>query len=302
MGIAWAIVAALIATGCYSPRAEDCSYTCNAGPCPSGLHCVNNFCRESPEAAVACSPGGADGRIDVLPSSYPTAVLADDPIAYFRLGEMAGATQAINEIAGTGLGTYTPSVMLGTPGALSDTSTAATFDPGAGAQCAAVTSLPIYEIIAGDSFSLEAWVNLKAYSQTVNREIVGKLGAVTADAGYSLGLQWEPSLGMSRIRLRMGDGTMGESETGNGLTLDTWHHVVATFNATTMTVRFYVDGQDAGSDVFMQSSVAIESADFTIGCRDNGTLESGFDGAIDEVAFYRKVLTPMQVMTHFANR
>ncbi|MBA3397086.1 MAG: LamG domain-containing protein [Deltaproteobacteria bacterium] len=305
MGTVVALVAALIVTGCYSPRAEDCAYTCNAGACPSGLYCVQAVCRDEPAKLGPCTSNSDAGR-DVIPSNYSSVVLADLPTAYFRLGEMVGATQAFNEIAGAGDGAYTPSVMLGMPGALSDTSTAATFEPSTGVQCATVTSAARYDISNAASFSLEAWIHIETYLQTTtsHREIVGKLGAVGAvDSGYSLGLQWEPSAGMSRIRLRVGDGVAAQTLAGAALSLDTWHHVVATLEGTNKAVKFYVNGQNAGTGTFTVDSAAITTADFAIGCRDErGTLREGFDGSIDEVAFYRTVLSPGQVMTHFQNR
>jgi hypothetical protein len=305
MGFAGALVVLLIATGCYQPSAADCSYMCNAGACPTGLHCVNNFCREDPRATGVCRPTSGDGSLDVFASPYVQSVLMDQPAAYFRLGETSGTTAA-NMIPMTPSGMYIGGVHLGAPGALSDLSTAVTFKPTSGPQCVKVMSDPAFEVSAEVSFSLEAWIKLDSYEMSIV-EIAGKLGGPTP-AGYSLGLQYEPTALRSRLRLRIGDGAMGETAIGMGapspfLDLDTWYHVAATLDSQTEQVKFYMNGAPMGMANLTRQPVLVPSAGFTIGCQDeSGTLTAGFNGTIDEVAFYRSVLTPERVMTHYASR
>jgi len=279
---------------------------CNGGACPTGLHCVNNFCREDPRATGVCTPpAGGDGSLDVLPSAYVQSVMMDQPTAYFRLDETSGTTAA-NMIPTIPSGMYIGDVQLGVPGALSDLSTAVTFKPTSGIQCVKVMSDPAYEVSANDSFSLEAWIKINSYEMAIV-EIAGKLGGPTT-AGYSLGLQYEPTQLQSRLRLRVGDGAMGDTATGMGvpnpfLDLDTWYHVAATLDAATEEVKFYVNGAPMGMDIVTRQPVVVPSAGFTIGCQDeSGMLTAGFFGSIDEVAFYRSVLPPERVMTHYASR
>lgn len=303
MGCVGALVAALIVTGCYTPRAEDCSYTCNAGACPTGLHCVNNFCREDPRATDLCTPTGGDGSLDVPPSSYPQSVLMDNPTAYFRLGETSGTT-AVNTIPAAADGMYIGLVTLGQAGALSDLSTAAAFNPTTGTQCVKVMADPAYEIDSGVSITLEAFIKIDSYEMSV-REIAGKLGLQSTNpAGYAFGLQYDGSASRSRLRLRVGDGAMGETVVGMGyLDLGTWYHVAATLDAMNGAVQFYINGAPMGMANLTWKPIMIPSAAFTIGCQDeSGTLKAGFNGTIDEVAFYRHVLPPERVMAHYASR
>lgn len=79
----------------------------------------------------------------------------------------------------------------------------------------------------------------------------------------------------------------------NGL-WDDWHHIVAVFtkSGTTGTVQIYVDGKkdsNLGNNSSLPSSSMSNAADFRIGRRNDNTV--GFNGEIDEVAFWSKALT-----------
>src|SRR5215831_14920886 len=64
-----------------------------------------------------------------LLSAYSSAVLADHPVAYYRLGETSGTT-AVDSSGNGSNGTYVGGVALGQPGALlpGDTDPAAGFN------------------------------------------------------------------------------------------------------------------------------------------------------------------------------
>src|SRR5207248_8254630 len=80
----------------------------------------------APSNAVTPSTGGGGG------GAYSTTVLADGPVAYWRLGETAGT--AIADSSGNGrTGTASGGVTLGVPGALTgDPNTAVAFDGSTG--------------------------------------------------------------------------------------------------------------------------------------------------------------------------
>src|SRR6185369_10428119 len=63
-------------------------------------------------------------------TGYATAVLADGPVSYWRLGEAAGTVAA--DSAGSRAGTYTGGVTLGQSGALADLSRSLRLDGSTG--------------------------------------------------------------------------------------------------------------------------------------------------------------------------
>ncbi len=58
-----ASLAALALTGCYSPRYEDCQFSCSsANTCPTGMECVQGTCRiEGQTGSCGNDDAGADG-------------------------------------------------------------------------------------------------------------------------------------------------------------------------------------------------------------------------------------------------
>src|SRR2546421_5251345 len=88
------------------------------------------------------------------PPSYRASVLADHPVAYWRLSEATGAVMA--DASGNGNdGAYAGAVTLGQPGALASAGdTAVGFEPtGGAARVARMTSLPAKLV------TIEVWLN-----------------------------------------------------------------------------------------------------------------------------------------------
>jgi hypothetical protein len=84
----------------------------------------------------------------------------------------------------------------------------------------------------------------------------------------------------------------GGSVTGyNGITLNTWSFIVATYSGGTVTI--YQNGSKAISGSL---TVGTPNGAFTIG--DNSTKGSSnvFNGSIDDVRLYASVLSPAEVM------
>jgi len=88
------------------------------------------------------------------PPSYKASVLADHPVAYWRLDEATGTVMA--DATGNGHdGVYAGAFSLGQPGALaSDDDLAVGFDPAGGA--ATVASSPSFQV---NKVSIEIWIN-----------------------------------------------------------------------------------------------------------------------------------------------
>ena len=106
---------------------------------------------------LICTAFAALGPVRAQADSYSAAVLTDNPVSYWRLGESSGTTAA--DESGANPGTYLNSPTLGAPSLLaSDTAdTAVSFD-GVN-DTVKVPSSPSLEL--GSTLSLEAWIKPK---------------------------------------------------------------------------------------------------------------------------------------------
>ena len=77
----------------------------------------------------------------------------------------------------------------------------------------------------------------------------------------------------------------------------TWQHVVMTYNAANGFMELYYNGELVGTNTVPNSIVGpfITGEEFRVGTRQSNTLIDYFDGDIDEIALYHKVLTQREV-------
>ena len=132
---------------------------------------------------------GRAGRISVDPTgfrrqrvagggvAYNTAVTADSPSAYWRLGETTGTTAA-NQVSGSPAGTYAGGLALGGTGALTgDPDKAPTFD---GVDDKASVASNAALDLGNGPFSIEIWIKRNAMNHTDEMISKGTAGAASA--------------------------------------------------------------------------------------------------------------------------
>jgi hypothetical protein len=222
------------------------------------------------------------------PSAYAQVVLADDPVAYWRLDETSGVT--VRDFSGHGNdATYIGGVHAGAPGAIAnDPDTAATFDGATGYLDAG----NVFAFAGTEPFSVEAWVrstSMQNYGGVFSREDTsggppseGYLGFVSPGNGV---------YGFQRL-----DGNNLTSITSMS-TASTSHydHVVATYDGNVMTV--YVNGAPEAMEA-ASFPIAGATHDFVVGAEVGGA-EDFFEGELDEVAVYEHVLEANRVSAHY---
>jgi hypothetical protein len=197
-------------------------------------------------------------------------------------------------LGAAGNGENSADVTLGLPGAVS-----AGGDTAVGYGGGARTTVPFNTALNPSSsspFTVEFWA--KPFADT--DDAVGPsplFNRVTSgDRSGWVFFQRSPTTGWN-FRMYDGNGsTVGFDLTGGSNAADTWSHVVAVWNGTTPFL--YVNGALAddtstGSGSYNASSSAILS----LGSYDDGN--NPFNGAVDEMAFYRSALTPLQILGHF---
>lgn len=229
--------------------------------------------------------------------SYPEAVLADRPMAYWRLDE-AGGTTAYDRVGGNN-GRYIQ-VVLGKPGYNPlDPDTAGGFGSLSVANCY-VSNIPIDFATAGNAvFSVEAWVNGAA--QSADNGIISK-GTGGGGEQFNLDTGSDGGSPTHAFRFFVRDAS-GNPFHANGTIAPNgrWHHLVGVCDEVHGFLNLYVDGVTNASGT-VSGGLLGSTNTVAIGARQSGTLlahDLQFVGTIDEVAIYNYALTPAQVQAHY---
>ena len=235
--------------------------------------------------------GRSNPAVPAAPTdAYGSAVVADGPDLFWRLGE-AGGTGAVDASGNNMGGTYAASVTRGVAGAVAGTADTAISTNGAASgivYSAASTGSPA-------AFSEELW--FKTASTTGGKLIGFGTSSNVTSASYDKHVY----LGSDgKLRFGVNAGGLQVITSPNAYNNNVWHHVVATQDGSGM--KLYVDGAQVAS------GAATTNQALTGFWRVGGDNLSGwpsrpttdyFTGSIDEVAVYTKALTATQVQCHY---
>jgi Concanavalin A-like lectin/glucanases superfamily/Phosphoesterase family len=220
---------------------------------------------------------------------YRDAVMADGPVAYWRLDEPAGSTDAASQ-TGQFPGVYVGSPTLGQPGLIAEDSDTAVHFDGVDDRVTAngltgISSWP-------DGYSLEAWVT----TDTTTQE--GHIMAFnTSSGGNRIALfRDEPT---DKFKFHDCEATGCAVATSTTVPLiGNVYHVVVTVDSSNNGV-LYVNG--SAEAVFVSTNRPPTNGLFSIGAEyDAGPTPNSFwSGTIDEAAVYQKALTASQVQAHY---
>lgn len=225
--------------------------------------------------------------------TYSTVVLADAPLAYYRLGEASG-TALLDSSGNTGRnGVYTGAPALGSPGLLAtEVDTCVTFN---GSSQFATVPWAAWQNSA--SFTVEAWIRStgSGIRSIVDRDHYGDRRA------------WQFRLVNGSLEfLRVSDATGSISvitaSAAGSLTDGLPHHVVATYDGTN--VRLYIDGvlrqtTAMAGGILQPASATLLSIGANRSNSDDGP-SAFFLGSVDEVALYGAELSAARVAAHYA--
>ncbi len=226
-----------------------------------------------------------------VPPGYPSVVMGDHPIAYWRLGESTG-TKA-GDYAGGHDGVYN-NATLGQPGySLLDTDTAATFGPGLNSYVGSIQGITFAGPASSATFSLEFWTKGLPSQQIGDGAFIckgtGGGGEQFCIDGYHGTYRFYGS----------GAGAASSTVPPDG----TWQHVVGVCDGPNSRWQLYVNGVLAGSGS-IPTTLLTNSHEITIAARQSGSGAYDFcwNSLMDEVAIYNTALSDAQIAAHYNAR
>lgn len=228
------------------------------------------------------------GGTSIQAQTYANTVLADHPVAYYRLGETSGNT-ALDSSGNNLHGAIVGNVTLGGEGAiLSDTNTSMRFTSGY-IDLGRSGSRPLLDF-AGKSFSVETWI--KPTSRPPEQVFFSMVSS-GMNRNYHLRVY---ANGIIRVGYwdDDADSTLPViTSIGN-----TWYHVVTTYDASSDTTRLFINGTqvpttNSHAGPFLGQDVRIQIGTW------NSAGSQFFQGYIDEVAIYNRVLSPDRIQVHY---
>jgi hypothetical protein len=278
-----ASIAVVLVGACSSPYSEDGALT--TGDAASDRRQEGG--ELSPEEAGTLGDGGLpDGEAGETSSSttasaYAAAVLADDPIAYWRLSDTS--TVAVDQTSNQRHGTYLGSCGFGVPGPFPGT-TAVDFS----GMCQ--IRGPVIDFANREPFTLEAWAKPRAHADQHQR-LFGH--GVNTGAGYQhIGVYSRDQFGIVLERSVDSNIIIANAPAPP---LGSYVHVAGVYDGSTL--MLYINGATSQAMAPDTRSQVAKSAPFWIGS--NGD-ENFFDGALAEAAIYAKALSKQQIESHYA--
>jgi glucose/arabinose dehydrogenase len=219
-------------------------------------------------------------------AGYAASVLADSPLAYWRLGEASG-TSAADASGNNRTGTYLNTPSLGAPGALAGDANSAVSFNGSDEH----VNVPYTAALNPSSFTVEAWVYPTGGQGSFRSIVTSRDYAPGQAKGYVLYAAPD-----NRWQLWTGSGGWNVVY-GPAVVLNQWTHLVGTYDGSTL--RLYVNGALVASSVVAYTQNTTRPLRIAAG-RTESPAQYFLPGRVDEVALYGAALSAARVSAHYA--
>jgi hypothetical protein len=229
-------------------------------------------------------------------SDYSAIVAADQPLAYYRLGDAPTTLTTARNAGSLGAAAYGTHIGAthGAFGAIVGCANGCAYYDGSGVR----TVVPYTAALnppASQPFTIEAWVEPtidglgNAQAPLFSRHSAGnRQGWVFFQRSSGTGFNF---------RMYNQNGSVPSVDiTGGPYTVNAWNHLVATWDGSTATL--YVNGQPVDSQ--SGGYVANSDNDMSIGAyAANNPGDNPYTGYVDEVAWYSNALSAVQILNHY---
>lgn len=221
---------------------------------------------------------------------YQNAVTADTPNFFWRLDETSGTAvsdQTANNRHGTLVSTGSSWYQRG----------ALASEPYSTAFSTSSTRINANTSVAGPSvFSVEAWIKT---SSTTGGRVLGFGNATGTTDSTTTGRQLYLAPN-GRAYFGVGKNETAVSST-SALNDNVWHHVVGTYTSGKDGMKLYVDGvlQDSTKATVQNLTGYWRAAGESMSGWPGNPTSTYYDGSLDELAVYTKVLTPARIQAHY---
>jgi len=245
------------------------------------------------EANADDTPGAGGG---VSAPAYEDDVLSEQPLAYWRMGEVEQGVVSDRSGHGNDLVLQGGGHSLHEPGAIHDDDGAIGFD---GATSFAIAAdARALDFAAGAPFTLECWARRQSGGTSYFQHLLSNVDGVAGNRhGYALYLLPEPDVSESaRSVFEYDRPTADLGLWGDVVAESTWGHYVAVFDGGQ--ASFYVNGTLADTKPVVGAFIT-RTGPFAV-ARSSGASGSFFRGALDEIAIYPRALDVKAVARHFA--
>ena len=220
---------------------------------------------------------------------YPTSVkaaLIDNLVSYWKLDESSGDAADSH-----GANTLTNTGVVFSAGKINN---GADFERGDLTDILTITDTTQTGLDITGDIAISAWLKVEtAPGNTEQYHIVNKFLSTGNQRSYFF--NYSDVGGTKRLQFTAGKGDDSESlNVSHDLGTGVWHHIVMSWKATTSTLTVYVDGSSVGTAVGTYTSLFSGTSNFSIGDSQPGAGNI-FDGMIDEVGIWSRVLTSDEV-------
>jgi len=232
----------------------------------------------------------------MAPITFATEVLADGPIAYWRLGEAPGSASAADAAGNANNGTYSGGITLGQPG-FHGGDTAALFDGVTGR-----IVIPDSNVLNPPNITMEAKVRWDGPNDLQQRILEKSSFAELAQYGLSI----LPD-GHVQVEIRTSSATTSVDVKSIGVAAQGAEtHIVATYDGAF--IRIYLNGVLDPSETAAPGSISPKPPDPAnptasgVGIGNQIDRDRPFKGLIDEIALYPTALSPARILAHYQSQ
>ncbi|MGC9941953.1 MAG: LamG domain-containing protein [Verrucomicrobiota bacterium] len=235
--------------------------------------------------------------LQVAKADYPSTILADGPIAFYRFNEPLGVTMNDSSATGQFPGTYVYSSdnlypELGQPGIETNSIFVSASDPDPGYAYAGY-----YPQFNGQSpFTFEIWAKPSSLDPVNYRCPVGNFSGWNTATQSGWYVYQTPGTPSTFAFVMQPNGSWINNAS---ITAGSWYHLVGTYDGTN--ASFYVNGVLIGSQNvagFVANSVNNANGN-PLGIGERGDDAEFFSGNLDDFAYYTNALTAAQILNHY---